>query len=68
MVVHVVYQKCGVFGSLQLAEDTFREHTRKLVEENISAALGKLKSQTRTAYVYDDQILEKNPIIYAQSF
>ncbi|KAM7496381.1 hypothetical protein LguiA_020795 [Lonicera macranthoides] len=33
----------------KLAEDTFREHTRKLVEENISAALGRLKSQTRIA-------------------
>ncbi|KAM7488537.1 hypothetical protein LguiB_026021 [Lonicera macranthoides] len=33
----------------ELAEDTFREHTRRLVEENISAALGRLKSLTRTA-------------------
>ncbi|KAM7501737.1 hypothetical protein LguiB_000641 [Lonicera macranthoides] len=32
----------------KLAEETFREHTRKLVEENISAALGKLKSRTIT--------------------
>ncbi|PSR86217.1 hypothetical protein CEY00_Acc31855 [Actinidia chinensis var. chinensis] len=32
-----------------LAEDTFREHTRKLVEDNISIALSLLKSRTREA-------------------
>ncbi|KAL6967787.1 hypothetical protein U1Q18_033596 [Sarracenia purpurea var. burkii] len=31
----------------ELAEDMFREHTRKLVDENISTALSKLKSRTR---------------------
>ncbi|KAG8387928.1 hypothetical protein BUALT_Bualt02G0072300 [Buddleja alternifolia] len=31
----------------ELAEDMFREHTRKLVELNISAALSVLKSRTR---------------------
>ncbi|KAK3024369.1 hypothetical protein RJ639_043273 [Escallonia herrerae] len=33
----------------ELAGDIFREHTRKLVEENISAALNTLKSRTRAA-------------------
>ncbi|KAH6766065.1 translocon at the inner envelope membrane of chloroplasts 110 [Perilla frutescens var. hirtella] len=32
----------------QLAEDMFREHTRKLVEQSISAALSVLKSRTKT--------------------
>ncbi|KAB5512899.1 hypothetical protein DKX38_029927 [Salix brachista] len=32
----------------ELAEDLFRQHTRKLVEKNISAALDRLKSRTRT--------------------
>ncbi|XP_051113246.1 protein TIC110, chloroplastic [Andrographis paniculata] len=31
----------------ELAADMFREHTRKLVEKNISAALGVLKSRTK---------------------
>ncbi|KAL8055871.1 hypothetical protein ABFX02_04G083300 [Erythranthe guttata] len=31
----------------ELAEDMFREHTRKLVEQNISAALTVLKSRTK---------------------
>ncbi|CAK8537923.1 unnamed protein product [Lathyrus sativus] len=31
----------------ELAENSFREHVRKLVEENISVALGILKSRTR---------------------
>ncbi|KAH6814210.1 translocon at the inner envelope membrane of chloroplasts 110 [Perilla frutescens var. frutescens] len=31
----------------QLAEDMFREHTRKLVEQSISAALSVLKSRTK---------------------
>ncbi|XP_022868428.1 protein TIC110, chloroplastic [Olea europaea var. sylvestris] len=31
----------------ELAEDMFREHTRKLVEQNISTALSALKSRTR---------------------
>ncbi|GLT43216.1 hypothetical protein SLA2020_171830 [Shorea laevis] len=31
----------------ELAEDLFRDHTRKLVEKNISAALSILKSRTR---------------------
>lgn len=31
----------------ELAEDMFKEHTRKLVEENISTALSILKSRTR---------------------
>ncbi|KAL2470925.1 hypothetical protein Adt_39061 [Abeliophyllum distichum] len=31
----------------ELAEDMFREHTRKLVEQNISTALNILKSRTR---------------------
>ncbi|KAF5727299.1 hypothetical protein HS088_TW22G00992 [Tripterygium wilfordii] len=34
--------------SNELAEDLFREHTRKLAEENITAALIILKSRTRT--------------------
>ncbi|KAK2982776.1 hypothetical protein RJ640_025192 [Escallonia rubra] len=33
----------------ELAGDIFREHTRKQVEENISAALNTLKSRTRAA-------------------
>ncbi|MCH83628.1 protein TIC110 chloroplastic-like, partial [Trifolium medium] len=33
----------------ELAENLFREHVRKLVEENISVALGILKSRTRAA-------------------
>ncbi|KAF2296883.1 hypothetical protein GH714_010994 [Hevea brasiliensis] len=33
----------------ELAEDLFRQQTRKLVEENISAALDVLKSRTRAA-------------------
>lgn len=33
----------------ELAEDMFREHTRKLIEENISAALSISKSRARTA-------------------
>ncbi|KAL3752492.1 hypothetical protein ACJRO7_013190 [Eucalyptus globulus] len=32
----------------ELAEDLFKEHTRKLVEENVSAALNVLKSRTRS--------------------
>ena len=45
------------FGSsltllLQLAEDMFKELTRKLVEENISTALNILKSRTRASYVF----------------
>ncbi|KAH6837073.1 translocon at the inner envelope membrane of chloroplasts 110 [Perilla frutescens var. hirtella] len=32
----------------QLAEDMFREHTRKLVEQSISAALSVLKSRNKT--------------------
>ncbi|KAF5744458.1 hypothetical protein HS088_TW07G00029 [Tripterygium wilfordii] len=32
----------------ELAEDLYREHTRKLAEENITAALSLLKSRTRT--------------------
>ncbi|KAJ6297575.1 hypothetical protein OIU78_023187 [Salix suchowensis] len=32
----------------ELAEDLFRQHTRKLVEKNISAALDRVKSRTRT--------------------
>ncbi|KAJ0075872.1 hypothetical protein Patl1_35086 [Pistacia atlantica] len=35
-----------------LAEDLFREHTRKLVEENIVVALNILKSRARTVYDY----------------
>ncbi|KAL8531252.1 hypothetical protein ACS0TY_008035 [Phlomoides rotata] len=31
----------------EIAEDMFREHTRKLVEQNISAAVSLLKSRTR---------------------
>ena len=38
---------------MQLAEDTFREHTRKLVEDNISKALSLLKSRTRSVYDYN---------------
>jgi len=34
---------------LKLAENLFREHARKLVEENISVAIGILKSRTRAA-------------------
>ena len=41
---------CGMLCFWQLAEDLFREHTRKLIEENISAALERLKSRTRTVY------------------
>ncbi|XP_030537465.2 protein TIC110, chloroplastic-like [Rhodamnia argentea] len=33
----------------ELAEDLLKEHTRKLVEENVSAALNVLKSRTRSA-------------------
>ncbi|KAL3530956.1 hypothetical protein ACH5RR_010278 [Cinchona calisaya] len=33
----------------ELAEDMFKEHTRKLVEENITIALNLLKSKTRSA-------------------
>jgi hypothetical protein len=33
----------------ELAEDLFREHTRKVVVENISSALSILKSRTRAA-------------------
>ncbi|KAK7300831.1 hypothetical protein RJT34_11682 [Clitoria ternatea] len=33
----------------ELAENLFREHARKLVEENISVAVGILKSRTRAA-------------------
>ncbi|KAK4483071.1 hypothetical protein RD792_010247 [Penstemon davidsonii] len=34
----------------ELAEDMFREHTRKLVEQNISAALSVLKSRSREVH------------------
>lgn len=33
----------------ELAEDMFKEHTRKLIEENISTAVNILKSRTRTS-------------------
>lgn len=39
-----------IFFFLQLAEELFREHIRKLVEESISSALAILKSRTRTVY------------------
>ncbi|KAL6516428.1 hypothetical protein OROGR_019733 [Orobanche gracilis] len=34
----------------ELAEDMFREHARKLVEQNLSAALSGLKSRTRAVH------------------
>lgn len=37
----------------QFAEGMFREHTRKLVEENISRAVTILKSRTRAPYGYN---------------
>lgn len=40
----------GMLYFLQLAEDLFRQQTRKLIEENISAALDVLKSRTKAAY------------------
>jgi len=33
---------------LKLAENLFKEHTKKLIVENISVALDILKSRTRT--------------------
>ncbi|KAL4010682.1 hypothetical protein IC575_027693 [Cucumis melo] len=53
----------------ELADDLFKEHTRKLVEENISVALNILKSRTRTArgvieVVEElDKILEFNSLL-----
>lgn len=41
---------CDISFILQLAMDLFKERARKLVEENISSALNKLKSRTRSAY------------------
>nr|XP_034921321.1 protein TIC110, chloroplastic-like isoform X1 [Populus alba] len=40
----------------KLAEDLFRQHTRKLIEENISAALDRLKSRTRTVFYSQDVV------------
>lgn len=37
----------------------FKEHTRKLVEENISTALSILKSRTRAVYDYYSFILKQ---------
>lgn len=42
----------GMLCFVQLAEDLFRQQTRKLFEENISAALDVLKSRTRAVYDY----------------
>lgn len=47
----------------ELAEDIFREHTRKLVEENISRALTMLKSRTRAATESQRIIEELNKIL-----
>lgn len=38
------------YDFLQIAGEMFREHTRKLVEENISSALLILKSHTHATY------------------
>ncbi|KAL8102151.1 hypothetical protein AgCh_026877 [Apium graveolens] len=52
----------------ELAEELFRNHTRKLVEENISAALSTLKSRTRAVQTRQpieelDKILEFNSLL-----
>ncbi|KAB5530216.1 hypothetical protein DKX38_020297 [Salix brachista] len=38
----------------KLAEDLFRQHTRTLIEENISAALDRIKTRTRTVFYSQD--------------
>lgn len=48
----------------ELAADMFREHTRKLVEENISTALAVLKSRTRAGPA---QVIEELDTILAFS-
>ncbi|OWM68481.1 hypothetical protein CDL15_Pgr024621 [Punica granatum] len=52
----------------ELAEDLFKEHSRKLVEENITAALNVLKSRTRAPGVTEvveqlDRILAFNNLL-----
>ncbi|KAF5954351.1 hypothetical protein HYC85_007207 [Camellia sinensis] len=47
----------------ELAEDMFRVHTRKLVEENISTALSMLKSRARTVKTASHVIEELNKML-----
>ncbi|KAF3454828.1 hypothetical protein FNV43_RR05276 [Rhamnella rubrinervis] len=47
----------------QHAEELFKEHTRKLVEENISAALSILKSRTRAVNAVAQVVEELNKIL-----
>ncbi|XAR58858.1 hypothetical protein NMG60_11014424 [Bertholletia excelsa] len=47
----------------ELAEDMFREHTRKLVEENISAAVNILKSRARAVREASQVIEEIDKIL-----
>ncbi|KAJ4966622.1 hypothetical protein NE237_018471 [Protea cynaroides] len=47
----------------ELAADMFREHTRKLVEENISKALDILKSRTRAARGTTEVVEELDEIL-----
>ncbi|GAV58645.1 hypothetical protein CFOL_v3_02178 [Cephalotus follicularis] len=47
----------------ELAEDLFREHMRKLVEESISSALAILKSRTRAVRGVTEVVEELNKIL-----
>ncbi|XP_045827336.1 protein TIC110, chloroplastic-like [Trifolium pratense] len=47
----------------ELAENLFREHVRKLVEENISVALRILKSRTRAATEVSQVVEELNKVL-----
>ncbi|KAK7276097.1 hypothetical protein RIF29_17230 [Crotalaria pallida] len=47
----------------ELAEDLFREHVRKLAEENISVALGVLKSRTRSVPGVNQAVEELDRIL-----
>ncbi|CAJ1970745.1 unnamed protein product [Sphenostylis stenocarpa] len=47
----------------ELAENLFREHARKLVEENISVAIGILKSRTRAVPGVSEAVVELDRVL-----
>ncbi|TKY56580.1 TIC110 protein [Spatholobus suberectus] len=47
----------------ELAENLFREHARKLVEENISVAIGILKSRTRAVPGVNQAVAELDKVL-----
>ncbi|KAK7321410.1 hypothetical protein VNO77_32031 [Canavalia gladiata] len=47
----------------ELAENLFRGHARKLVEENITVAIGKLKSRTRAGPVVSEAVEELDRVL-----